>query len=128
VTDGGAGRRPAAPPPAGVPGGTWALAAPTEIPALWGAGDEVAWAEGEAFAVVAQDGAGKTVLQHNLILRQLGVIAGPLLGLPVAPRRRVLYLAQDRPRQAARALRRMVRPEHMAALDAGLVAPAARRR
>ena len=40
-----------------------------------------------------------------------------LLGLPVAKRKRWLYLALDRPAQIKRSLRRMVAEEHRAILD-----------
>ena len=90
------------------PGGSWIFDRPDTPPAIWGDGDEVAWAEGEALMVVGPDGTGKTVLAGNLVLRLLEIDTRPLLGLPVRPRRRILYLAQDRPSQAARAFRRLV--------------------
>jgi len=95
-------------PERGHPGGDWILSAPDTIRSVWGHGDEVAWPSGEAFILVGPDGTGKTVLAHNLILRQTGLIQTSLLGLPVMPATKVAYLAQDRPVQAKRALKRMV--------------------
>ena len=95
-------------PERGHPGGDWILSAPDTIRSIWGHGDEVAWPSGEALILVGADGTGKTVLAHNLILRQTGLIQTPLLGLPVMPATKVAYLAQDRPVQAKRALKRMV--------------------
>ncbi|MGI8514050.1 MAG: AAA family ATPase [Acidimicrobiia bacterium] len=90
------------------PGGAWILDQPTRIAALWGTGDEVAWSQGETLIVVGSDGTGKTVLAQNLITRMIGLDTTPLLGLTVTQRLRVLYLAQDRPRQSARAFQRLV--------------------
>jgi replicative DNA helicase len=107
-------------PLAGKPGGSWILDRPQTVNAIWGHGDEVAWAQGEAMMIVGSDGTGKTVLAHNLILRMIGLDSSLLLGLPVLPRKRVLYLAQDRPMQAARAFRRLVGLMDRADLDAAL--------
>ncbi len=49
-----------------MPGGAWVFAVPVEIPALWGAGWEVGWFEGEPIIVVGSDGSGKTVFCWNL--------------------------------------------------------------
>lgn len=68
-------------PERGHPGGDWILSAPDTIRSVWGHGDEVAWPSGEAFILVGPDGTGKTVLAHNLILRQTGLIQTSLLGL-----------------------------------------------
>jgi len=46
----------------------------------------------------------------------LGIGGTHVLGLPVAPARKVLYLAMDRPQQIARALSRHVSAEHRAIL------------
>ena len=101
----------------GVGGGSWLADVPTEIPALWGDGERVAWAEAEALMLYGSDGAGKGVLAQNLVLRLIGVIPGDFLGLPVASRRRVVYLAQDRPAQIRRSLRRMVGEVDLQDLD-----------
>lgn len=87
-----------------VSGGTFILDTPAHVPALWGSGTGVVWAEGEALVVAGPSGVGKTTVAGQLV-RGL-VVGGEVLGMPVQRRRRVLYLAMDRPRQAARALRR----------------------
>ena len=99
------------------PGGSWIFDRPDNVPAIWGAGDVVAWAEDEALMLVGADGSGKTALAHQLITRMIGLDTRPLLGLPVTPRQRVLYLALDRPAQAARGFRRLVGTIHRADLD-----------
>lgn len=106
---------------AAVPGGTWVLDTPEAVPTLWGLGNEIAWAAGETLMIAGADGTGKTVLAHNLILRLTGLIDTPLLGLAVEQRKRVLYLAQDRPRQAQRAFRRMIGKIDEDALNESLV-------
>jgi replicative DNA helicase len=79
------------------------------VDAVWGAGDQVLWAVGEPLMIVGGDGAGKTSLAQQLLLRRAGILQGGLLGFPVIPDERpVLYLAADRPRQAERSLARMV--------------------
>lgn len=101
-------------------GGEWVFSAPSEVPSIWGDAEEVAWPQGETLIVAGTDGAGKTVLAHNLIIRQAGIISDPFLGLTVTPRRRVLYLAQDRPRQVQRAFERLVGLVDRDTLDEGL--------
>ena len=92
-----------------VDGGTFALDQPPGIPAVWGEGDRILHAKGESTLFVAPKGVGKTTLSQQFGLRRAGIRGGDLLGLPVAVGSgRVLYLALDRPRQAARSLRRMV--------------------
>lgn len=101
-----------------VTGGSFVLDEPATIPALWGAGDQVLWAEGEGLMVAGQQGVGKTTIAQQLVLHRVGARAGGFLGLPVARSDApVLYLAMDRPRQAARSMRRMVAPEHRSLLD-----------
>ncbi|HUG31442.1 MAG TPA: AAA family ATPase [Acidimicrobiia bacterium] len=101
-------------------GGEWVFSAPSEVPSIWGDAEEVAWPQGETLIIAGTDGAGKTVLAQNLIIRQAGIIDDPFLGLTVTPRRRVLYLAQDRPRQAQRAFQRLVGLVDRDTLDEGL--------
>jgi replicative DNA helicase len=94
-------------------GASFVLGEPDRVPAVWGDGQAVLWSEGEALWIVGPQGVGKTTLAGQLALRRAGVIDGPLLGMTVAAdERRVLYVAADRPRQAARSLRRMVGLEH----------------
>lgn len=73
---------------------------------VWGDGPACLWASGEACTLAGGQGTGKTTLAAQLVHARLG-LSSSLLGFPVAPTgRRVLYLAMDRPRQIARAMRR----------------------
>jgi replicative DNA helicase len=79
-----------------------------EVPAVWGSDGEVLWAAGESLMLVGPDGVGKTTIMQQLVLGRIG-LRSELLGMPVAPAEgKVLYLAMDRPSQAARSFRRMV--------------------
>lgn len=87
-------------------GAAFILDAPSELPNIWGDGDESLWAEGEALMICGPPGVGKTTLTGQLVRGLLG-LQGSVLGLPVRPTQtRVLYLAMDRPAQIARGLRR----------------------
>jgi replicative DNA helicase len=103
-------------------GAKFALDAPTRVDAVWGDSSRVLWAKGEPLMIVKPDGVGGTTIAHQLILARAGIKVPTLLGLPVASDldRRVLYLALDRPRQAARSMRRMVTEDDRRALEAGL--------
>jgi hypothetical protein len=91
-----------------VDGATFAFSQPPELPSHWGRDGEAAWTPGEALQIVGPDGVGKTTLLQQLSLARAG-LRQELLGLPVAPAEGlVVYLAMDRPAQAARSLRRMV--------------------
>lgn len=86
-------------------GGEFILDIPDRIPSIWGSGDHVLWASGEALTLCGPAGVGKTTLCGQVVRARL--VGGKVLGLPVEPTTsRVLYLAMDRPRQIARALRR----------------------
>jgi replicative DNA helicase len=91
-------------------GAEFVFSAATKVPALWGdVGEEVLWSPGESLMVVGPDGVGKTLLVQQLMLRRIGLREDLLLGFPVsAADGLVLYLAMDRPAQAARSMRRMV--------------------
>ena len=103
-------------------GGTFILDQPEGTPAVWGEGTAVAWSKGEPLLVVGPPGVGKTTIMQQVALRRAGVLSGPLLGLPIEPSEgRVLYIAADRPRQAARSFRRMVDESHRDQLDRKLV-------
>ena len=97
------------------------LDAPTESVAIWGSGEEVIWIEGEPAMVYGPTGTGKTTLLEQLVLASVGVRAPELLGQLVAPRRRWLYLALDRPAQIKRSFKRMVSESDRAILDDRLV-------
>jgi hypothetical protein len=81
-------------------------------PPLWGAGDVCLWAPGESLMPVGPPGVGKSTLAHLLIWARLGLLDN-VLGWPVQTADgKVLYLAMDRPAQIARAMRRLIVPEH----------------
>jgi replicative DNA helicase len=103
------------------PGGSFILDRPDTVPALWGHGEQVIWAEGEALLVAGPSGVGKTTVAQQVILAAIGAHTGPVLGLPVRRFKRFLYLASDRPQQAARSMARMVTAEHRDLLDERLV-------
>jgi replicative DNA helicase len=103
------------------PGGEFVLDQPAAIPALWGTGDRVVWARGEALMIVGPAGVGKTTLAQQVVLARVG-LTRQVLDLPVEPTSsRVLYLACDRPPQIARSLARMCRPADREQLDERLV-------
>lgn len=85
-------------------GGDFMFDIPDHTPAWWGAGQDVLGAEGEALMICGPSGVGKTTLTGQLVAGS--IFGGTVLGLPVTPCERVLYLAMDRPQQIARSLRR----------------------
>lgn len=96
--------------PAGraVDGATFLERAEESVAAPWGRGDDVLWAPGQALMVTGPTGVGKTTLAGDLIRGRLG-LCDAVLGFPVQDDgRRVLYLAMDRPVQAAESFARMV--------------------
>lgn len=102
------------------PGG-WLLGAPTDVPAIWGKGEHVLMARGEPLMVTGQEGLGKTTVVQQLALCRAGLQA-ELFRFPVEPdARKVLYIAADRPQQAARSFRRMVCDSDKPVLDNKLV-------
>jgi replicative DNA helicase len=102
-----------------VPGGSFILDRPDTVPAIWGEGDQILWAEGEALIIAGPPGVGKTTVGQQVLLAAIGV-RPHALGLAVRPAKRVLYLASDRPQQAARSMARMVTHEHRDLLNAHL--------
>jgi replicative DNA helicase len=104
-----------------LPGGSFILDRPDTVPTLWGDGEQVLWAEGEALLIAGPSGVGKTTIAQQVILNAIGVHHGGVLGMPVRRFKRFLYLASDRPQQAARSMARMVRPEDRELLDEHLV-------
>ncbi|MGH8882972.1 MAG: AAA family ATPase, partial [Stackebrandtia sp.] len=90
---------------------------PDTTPAIWGAGNDILWAQGEALMICGGQGTGKTTLAHQVIRARLGLDA-QVLGFPVEPSdSAVLYMAMDRPAQAARAMRRIMTETDRHALD-----------
>ena len=104
-----------------VRGAAYVLDQPTGVPAIWGEGHRVLWAEGEALMITGPQGVGKTTLISQVLAGLLGLRITPVLGLPVTAPQRVLYLAMDRPRQIARALRRSFTEEDRGILDERLI-------
>jgi len=103
-------------------GAAFILDAPTKVPALWGDGDEVLWPKDEPLMIAGPQGVGKTTVAQRLALHRAGVLGGDLLGMPVAVSAgRVLYIAADRPPQAARSARRMVTEADRAALKTAVI-------
>jgi replicative DNA helicase len=113
----------ASPQSGAVDGARFALDAPSKVSAVWGEGSRVLWAEGEPLMIAKPDGVGGTTIAQQLILARAGIRKATLLGLPVLAEfeRRVMYLALDRPRQAARSMRRMVTESDRQKLEATLI-------
>lgn len=102
-------------------GASFVLDVPDKIPALWGHGEEVLWAPGEALMIVGPAGVGKSTLAGQIVKARMG-LASAVLGYPIAPGDgRVLYLAMDRPAQLARALSRQFRDTERATLADRLI-------
>jgi replicative DNA helicase len=75
---------------------------------VWGTDSSILWAAGEPLMLYGPDGVGKTTIGQQLALARAG-LRRHLLGHSVAADPRgVLYIAADRPRQAARSLARML--------------------
>ncbi|MCW1823160.1 AAA family ATPase [Mycobacterium senegalense] len=89
-----------------VDGGSFIHSIPDATPAVWGSGEEVLWAEGEGLIVAGPQGVGKSTLAGNLVAAMIS--GAEVLGYPVKKVDRILYLAMDRPKQIARALRRQL--------------------
>ena len=102
-----------------VGGGAFIHDAPDRIPALWGRDGDVLWAQGEALMIAGGSGVGKTTLVGQLVLAL--IVGGDVLGYPVKARRRVMYLAMDRPSQIGRSLRRTLKWVDRDVLDDRLV-------
>lgn len=103
-----------------VAGDDFVLDIPQDTPAVWGTGQRVLWPEGEALMIAGGPGLAKTTLAGQLVMGRLG-LGDELLGLPVVPGKRVLYLAMDRPAQTQRALARLFIAKHRPALAERLV-------
>lgn len=93
------------------PAGTRIKAYPEAIP-VWGVGNSILWAEGEATWIVGRAGLGKSFLACQLALSRAGIGPEKLLGYDITTDpRRVLYVAADRPKQLYRLMSRMI-PEN----------------
>lgn len=104
-----------------VPGGSFVFDTPSSPQAVWGKDRAVLWADGEPTMLCGPTGVGKTTVAQQVVLARVG-LHDEALGFPVAPEvGRVLYLACDRPTQAARSMRRMVTEDDRAVLDERLV-------
>jgi AAA domain-containing protein len=104
-----------------VAGGSFVLDAPAGVESLWGSGEKVIWPDGEGLMLTGTQGVGKTTLAQQLVLSLIGVLDAPVLDLSVVKKRRVMYLAMDRPAQIRRAFLRQCRDEHRHVLDEKLV-------
>lgn len=102
-------------------GAAFILDQPDGVESIWGDGDASLWAAGEATLICGPQGVGKSTLAGNVVAALLGLGDAKVLGLPVRPVERVLYLAMDRPRQLSRALRRQLGGAPRAALSDRLV-------
>jgi len=108
-----------------VDGGSFLFDIPAGTPAVWGSGQHVLWAEGEGLMIAGPQGVGKTSDAGQLAFGLCGVPGFDTLYRypirPVAAGKRVAYFALDRPRQIARALRRMAPPEHRRLIEERLL-------
>ena len=105
-----------------VDGATFVRAVPDKVPRIWGDDDGTAQAKGEGVMLVGPDGVGKTSVAEQLMLARLGIRPPSLLGMTVEPAEgKLLYIAADRPRQAASSLRRMVTEADEATLRERLI-------
>ncbi|QRY55212.1 AAA family ATPase [Mycolicibacterium septicum] len=102
-------------------GANWMFDADDTVVELWGQGDDILWAEGEACLIAGGQGLGKSTLAGQLIRAQLG-LQDRVLGLPVTRvNRPILLLAMDRPRQLRRSMRRQFSEEERAAISGRLL-------
>jgi hypothetical protein len=99
-----------------VPAGTFLKTLPDKPEPVWGAGDVVLWAQGEALMIAGSPGLGKTTLAGQLVRARLGYQAS-VLDLPVMEGGRLLYLMMDRPQQIARRLLQQFTVEELDDLD-----------
>lgn len=104
-------------------GGSFILDATADPEPVWGKGQEVLMAAGEATTIAGPQGLGKTTVAQQIALGRCGFPEyAELLGYPIKPGEgQTLYLAMDRPRQAARSFRRMVGESWRGELDERLV-------
>ena len=103
-----------------IDGGSFIFDIPDETPAVWGEGSDVLWPEGEALILCGPSGVGKTTIAGQLVRGLIG-LSSDLLGYPIHPYNRLLYLSMDRPAQVARSLKRQIHPSERAVVDQKLV-------
>lgn len=87
----------------------------------WGNGSDILAMRGEAVVLAANTGTGKTTLAGQVIAAWIGAQPDALGCQVRSDGRKVLLLAMDRPKQAARALRRIFTDEHRELLDQMLI-------
>ncbi len=89
--------------------------------AIWGEGNDILWAKGEALMIAGVMGLGKTTLAGRVLRAQLG-LENEVLGMPVMETERpILYLAMDRPKQIARSMRRQFSREDAKRVNGRLI-------
>lgn len=94
--------------------GSFLLELPERPQPVWGKGDTILWAQGEALMIAGGPGLGKTTVAGQLVRGRMGLQAA-VLDLPVMEGERVLWLMMDRPQQIARSVRRQFSPEELEA-------------
>jgi hypothetical protein len=100
------------------PAGTYLRSLPDKPDPVWGSGDTVLWAQGEALMIAGSPGLGKTTLAGQLVRARLG-FQRSVLDMPVLEgEERLLYLMMDRPRQIARRLMQQFSTDELEQLDA----------
>ena len=126
---GGGGRRrvlaevlpgPAGPGPADLSTAGGSSSAEADVVPLWGDGEHVLWSSGELLLLCGPTGVGKTSIGQQLLPAPPGPArwtAARITGRRETAEGVVLYLAMDRPPQAARSLRRMVTEDQLDELD-----------
>lgn len=104
-----------------VDGAEWMFGNDDLATIVWGSGDDILWAEGEALLIAGGMGLGKTTLAGMLVRGQLG-LDDTVLGLPIARAEKpILYLAMDRPRQIRRSMRRQFDEAEMPGIAGRLI-------
>jgi hypothetical protein len=99
------------------PAGTFLRTLPDKPEPVWGTGDTILWAQGEALMLAGGPGLGKTTLAGQLVRARLGLQVS-VLDMPVREGGRLLYLAMDRPQQIARRLLQQFSADELDELDA----------
>lgn len=113
---------PAIPRRHAIDGAEFVRADSTTTRPIWGTAEAALWTVGESLLIAAPTGVGKTTVAQQLLLSLIGVRPPELLGQPVTPiDGPVLYIAADRPAQAARSLKRMVTDDDLEHLRQRLI-------